>query len=178
MLKLDAEYPGDIGMLSPLLLNLVRLRPGQAMYLGAGRLHAYLDGVGIELMANSDNVLRGGLTPKHIDVPELLGVLSFKHEELVVLEPENRGPCERVYDTATREFQLAVIDVSDGASYTSPEDRSVEIMICTEGNATLTNLGSNAPLTLSRGTSVLIPAALRRYAIAGTATLYRASVPQ
>jgi mannose-6-phosphate isomerase len=178
MLKLDAEYPGDIGVLSPALLNLVKLRPGQAMFLHAGRLHAYLDGVGMELMANSDNVLRGGLTPKHIDVPELLSVLTFDQQELVILEPGNERPCERAYASDAREFKLTVIGVSAGLSYMSPDDRSVEIMICTDGVARLTNPESKATLELSKGMSVLIPSALRRYSIEGAATIYKASVPR
>src|SRR3954462_9831740 len=65
-------YPGDIGIVSALLLNLVQLAPGEAVYLPAGNLHAYLQGVGVEIMANSDNVLRGVLTPKHVDPVELV----------------------------------------------------------------------------------------------------------
>src|SRR5690606_32332487 len=76
-LKLAARYPGDIGAVASLLLNHLRLAPLEAIYLEAGRLHAYLSGTGVEIMANSDNVLRGGLTPKHVDVPELLNVLVF-----------------------------------------------------------------------------------------------------
>jgi mannose-6-phosphate isomerase len=72
MLKIADDYPKDIGVLAPILLNLICLEPGQALFLDAGELHAYLEGLGIELMANSDNVLRGGLTPKHVDVPELV----------------------------------------------------------------------------------------------------------
>jgi mannose-6-phosphate isomerase len=177
MLKLNAEYPGDIGVLSPLFLNLVELLPGQAMFLHAGRLHAYLDGLGIELMANSDNVLRGGLTPKHIDVPELLSVLSFDNQELVVLEPQERAPGEGAYASEAREFELTVINVSAGSSYMSPENRSVEIMICTDGSARATNLETRATLELLKGMSVLVPAALHRYTIEGTATFYKASVP-
>jgi mannose-6-phosphate isomerase len=75
--SLAAVYPGDPGIVISLLLNRVRLRRGEALYLAAGNIHAYLDGLGIELMAASDNVLRGGLTPKHIDVTELLDVLDF-----------------------------------------------------------------------------------------------------
>lgn len=178
VLKLDAEYPGDVGVLSPLFLNLVELQPGQALFLDAGRLHSYLGGTGMELMANSDNVLRGGLTPKHIDVPELLAVLNFEHQEVVVIEPEERGPCERAYRTSAREFELAVIHVSSGSSYRSAEERSVEIMICVNGGAVARNLESNATLELTQGMSVLVPAALRSYAIEGTATLYKASVPR
>lgn len=178
MLKLDAEYPGDVGVLSPAVLNLVRLLPGQAMYLHAGRLHAYLDGLGIELMANSDNVLRGGLTPKHIDVPELLAVLDFADQELAVLEPAERAPGEGVYASDAREFELTVVRVTAGSSYVSPEDRSVEIMICTDGTAAATNEATHEILELSKGMSVLVPAALSRYRIEGAATLYKAAVPR
>ena len=77
MLELGERYPGDAGVLAAMLLNRMHLEPGEAIYLPAGNLHAYLRGVGVEVMANSDNVLRGGLTPKHVDVPELLRVLDF-----------------------------------------------------------------------------------------------------
>ena len=73
---LGARYPGDVGVVIALLLNLVTLRPGEALFLGAGNLHMYLNGTGIEVMANSDNVLRGGLTSKHIDIPTLLAVVD------------------------------------------------------------------------------------------------------
>lgn len=77
-IQLTERYPGDVGALAALLLNHVTLEPGEALYLDAGQLHAYLSGLGVEVMANSDNVLRGGLTAKHVDVPELVRVLSFK----------------------------------------------------------------------------------------------------
>src|SRR4051812_17545735 len=80
--------PRDPGIVISLLLNTVALAPGQVLYLPAGNIHAYLDGVGIELMAASDNVLRGGLTPKHVDVPELLKVLDFRPSPVPYLEPE------------------------------------------------------------------------------------------
>ncbi|WP_016934666.1 mannose-6-phosphate isomerase, class I, partial [Rhodococcus sp. R1101] len=76
-LQLADFYPGDAGVLASLLLNRITLQPGEGLYLDAGNLHAYLHGMGVEIMANSDNVLRGGLTPKHVDVPELLRVLDF-----------------------------------------------------------------------------------------------------
>jgi len=84
-------YPGDPGIVISLLLNRVRLRRGEALYLAAGNIHAYLAGLGIELMAASDNVLRGGLTPKHIDVTELLDVLDFTPIAPPRLEPEEVG---------------------------------------------------------------------------------------
>ncbi|GHU55832.1 hypothetical protein FACS189442_3860 [Spirochaetia bacterium] len=77
MVRFAELYPGDPGIIAPLYLNLLKLAPGDAIYLNAGVLHAYIDGFGVELMANSDNVLRGGLTPKHVDVDELIGYWIF-----------------------------------------------------------------------------------------------------
>ena len=79
VLELGERYPGDAGVLAALLLNRLVLGPGEAVYLAAGNLHAYLRGTGVEILANSDNILRCGLTPKHVDVPELLRVLDFGH---------------------------------------------------------------------------------------------------
>ena len=104
MVRLHKTYPDNIGVLFPLILNLVCLNPGQAMYLPAGQMHAYLEGVGIELMANSDNVLRGGLTSKHVDVLELLNILNFEKQPLSIIEPETRDECEKVYPTPARVF--------------------------------------------------------------------------
>lgn len=177
MVRLNAEYPGDIGVLSPVLLNLVELIPGQAMFLHAGQLHAYLEGVGMELMANSDNVLRGGLTPKHIDVQELLKILKFKEKQLVILEPEEQANGERVYASDAKEFQLSVITVGVGTFYVSPEDRSVEIIICMSGRASIKNFENGKALELKKGRSIVVPAAVRQYSIEGEAILYKASVP-
>jgi len=81
-------YPGDPAIIAPIYLNVFRLEPGEAVFLDAGVLHAYIHGFGVELMANSDNVLRGGLTPKHIDVPELMKVLDFKPYKPRVIMPD------------------------------------------------------------------------------------------
>ncbi len=89
-LELSEVYPGDAGVLAALLLNRVTLEPGQGLYLDAGNLHAYLHGMAVEIMANSDNVLRGGLTPKHVDVPELLRVLDFDTVDIPILEARER----------------------------------------------------------------------------------------
>ena len=103
-----------MGILSPALLNLIRLKPGQAMFLSEGVLHAHLEGVGIELMANSDNVLRGGLTPKHIDVQELLNVLHFEEIEVTILKPKKINNCERVFLAPAEEFLLSIIEIKKG----------------------------------------------------------------
>ena len=177
MIKLDEEYPGDIGVLSVVLLNLIRLEPGQAMYLPAGEPHAYLKGVGIELMANSDNVLRGGLTPKHIDVHELLNILNFTEGPVEVLTPEETSSGEAFYRTPTREFSLSVIKMTEVDSFTSERERSVEILICTEGKGEVTELGNTETTPLAQGTSIIVPAAAEQYRIEGSATLYKATVP-
>ena len=177
MIDLHNEYPADIGVFSPILLNLICLKPGQAMFLPAGELHAYLDGVGIELMANSDNVLRGGLTPKHVDVPELLNVLNFEERELDILSPIVSNECERIYSSRAEEFVLSVITLKRDLTCYSPTNRSVEILLCTDGEAIITDLGNNDKLAFDRGKSIIIPSAVKKYCIEGNATLYKAAVP-
>lgn len=177
MINLQHEYPDDIGIFAPILLNLVCLEPGQAMFLPAGELHAYLDGVGIELMANSDNVLRGGLTPKHVDVSALLHVLNFKERKIDILPKELINGCEEIYHSQAEEFILSIIMVKNGTSYASPAKRSVEIVLCTEGKATITDMEKGDIIILVKGSSIIIPAAVAEYCLDGEATLYKASVP-
>ena len=177
MIKLNEEYPGDMGVLSPIFLNLIRLEPQQAMYLPAGELHGYLEGAGIELMANSDNVLRGGLTPKHIDVQELLAVLNFTDGDLNILSPKNLTPGEAIYSTEAEEFVLSVIRINKAAPFSSPRDRSVEMMMCTEGEVSVTDLRAGDITRLNRGISIIVPAAVEQYSIEGDGILYKAAVP-
>ena len=177
LVKLADEYPGDIGVLSPLLLNLVCLKPGQAMFLPSGVLHAYLHGVGIELMANSDNVLRGGLTPKHVDVPELLKVLRFKEgvpEILAAIEMSSGG---RSFTTPAEEFVLSVISLKSDVSYSSLGEKGIEIALCTEGEGTIRDGVGDYVIVLKKGTSIVIPASVMGYEIRGDLTLYKAGVP-
>jgi mannose-6-phosphate isomerase len=177
IMKLSNAYPYDTGILSPLLLNLICLESGQAIFLGAGQLHAYLDGVGIELMANSDNVLRGGLTPKYVDVSELLNVLHFDEREVTLLEPTVKNKYERVYSCPAEEFVLSIIALTENESYIRVNERSVEILLCTAGTAELMDMHSKDILSLKKGMSVIIPAAVKGYKIEGQATFYNAAVP-
>jgi mannose-6-phosphate isomerase len=177
MIRLSDEYPVDIGILSPILLNIVQLTPGQALFLPAGELHAYLEGFGIELMANSDNVLRGGLTPKHIDITELLKVLNFEPRTINVLEAVQKNKAERMYACPADEFVLSVISVSDEFRYQCKETRSVEIVLCTDGKTFLKDNGSKDLIELAKGTSAIIPAAVKSYCLSGNGTLFKASVP-
>ncbi len=177
MTRLSNEYPNDIGILSPLFLNLIELKPGEALFLPAGELHAYLEGVGMELMANSDNVLRGGLTPKHVDVPELLNVLNFDPRSVNILGAIKKNKNERVYTSEADEFVLSVISTSEGNSYRSSESRSVEIMLCTEGKACVKDEGTQELININKGVSIIIPAAVIGYSISGNAVIYKAAVP-
>jgi len=175
--RLHQAYPGDIGVLSPLILNAVLLKPGEGMVLPAGELHAYLEGVGIELMANSDNVIRGGLTPKHMDVHELLEIVNFTPAELKILKPQIGDAVERIYVTGTEEFQLSVIIMKPGTHFESSRRRAVEIIICTEGTAKITDQSAGDTMMLRKGQSILIPASVSQYRMQGEATMYKATVP-
>jgi len=177
VIRLNKAYPSDIGVIFPVILNLVQLKPGQALYLQPGDLHAYLEGVGIELMANSDNVLRGGLTRKHIDVEELTRTLNFEEKRIDILEPEATSDGAGVYRTPAREFELSVIALKNGTIYQRSEVRTIEIMLCTAGQHRITPTGKSESVPFGKGQSLLIPAAVAGYDIQGQGTIYRASVP-
>jgi mannose-6-phosphate isomerase len=161
VLELGERYPGDAGVLASLLLNRITLEAGEGIYLPAGNLHAYLQGVGFEVMANSDNVLRGGLTPKHVDVPELLRVLDFTPTDESAIRPEIVGDgIELVYDTPAPEFAVSVLrldrdrlghEVDAPARHDGPQ-----ILLCTEGGVTV-HAKSNV-LTLEKGAAAWVAA--------------------
>jgi mannose-6-phosphate isomerase len=173
-------YPGVIGIVSPLYLNIVVLHPGEAMYLPAGELHAYLEGTGIELMANSDNVLRGGLTPKHVDVPELLSTLSFSSLRPEIIEPVKISENESAYPTEAVEFYLSRIVLQE-EEYQLPEAYGPElpsVFICLEGRVEISDLsgGTVTSVSVSRGDSAFADYG-SRLRLKGSGLLYRASVP-
>lgn len=177
IVTLHEAFPDDIGMLSPVFLNLICLEPGHAMFLPAGRLHSYLDGVGIELMANSDNVLRGGLTPKHIDVPELLNVLDFETQEVRIIQPEKNGDHEWVYPTPAEEFVLSVLSVQGEGDIAEFTTESLQILLCAEGEVVIEAPGTGQRLEIAKGTSAVAPASVGAYRITGRGRLYKASIP-
>ncbi|MFF7213072.1 mannose-6-phosphate isomerase, class I [Streptomyces sp. NPDC008238] len=170
-------YPGDPGVIAAMLLNHVRLQPGEALFLGAGIPHAYLSGLGVEIMANSDNVLRCGLTPKHVDIPELLRIVRFQAGDAGVLRPEASPDGEELYATPIDEFRLSRYSLAAGAAPRTPDDRTAQILLCTEGTATLRTPGEpTAPeLTLGRGQSAYVPAG-ERVELTGEGTVFRATV--
>ena len=179
--RLDHLYPGDVGVVSALLLNLIHLDPGEALYLGAGNLHAYLSGVGDEIMARSDTVLRGGLTKKHVDVPELMRVLDFSDGPVAALRARAVDAHERVWDTPAREFRLSAIDLAPGDAVTR-DARGPEILLCTSGSVVVTPGDGSSAVVLDQGRAAFVPGSTGRYTLVpadppGTdASLYRATV--
>jgi mannose-6-phosphate isomerase len=174
--KAARSFPGDRGLIAAMLLNYVRLQPGEALYLGAGVPHAYLDGLGVEIMANSDNVLRCGLTPKHIDVPELLRIVRFEAGDPGVLRPEAAPDGEEVYAAPIDEFRLSRYGLAPGADARLLGPGTPQILLCTSGRAQVRTAGDDGPgLTLSRGESAYVPAA-ERVELTGEGTVFRATV--
>jgi mannose-6-phosphate isomerase len=145
----------DRGIFSVYLLNLVHLLPGQATFQPAGVLHAYLEGVNVELMANSDNVLRGGLTTKHVDVPELLRILTFEGGTPEVFEGSVVSDQERVYRTPAEEFELSRISVAAGDRYVGEAVYGPKALLVLQGSGRLTAAGCS--LSVKRGSIVFAP---------------------
>ncbi|WZH37185.1 MAG: mannose-6-phosphate isomerase, class I [Microbacterium enclense] len=150
--QLRESYPGDPGIVVALLMNLVELRRGEAIFVPAGVLHAYVAGLGVEIMAASDNVLRGGLTPKHIDVPELLGLVDFHPAAPPRLLPTTTADGAELFAPGIADFALAHVDAS--ASATPVDLRGVSIAVGVAGHATVTG-ASGARVTLAPGQAAL-----------------------
>ena len=145
----------DRGIFSVYLLNLVHLRPGQGTFQPAGVLHAYLEGVNVELMANSDNVLRGGLTTKHVDVAELLQILTFEGGSVEVMDGVAVNAHERVYRTPAEEFELSRIALTARDRYAGEATYGPKALLVLDGSATVTAAGRST--TLRRGCIALAP---------------------
>ncbi|HAL7610367.1 TPA: mannose-6-phosphate isomerase, class I, partial [Escherichia coli] len=148
-------YPEDSGLFSPLLLNVVKLNPGEAMFLFAETPHAYLQGVALEVMANSDNVLRAGLTPKYIDIPELVANVKFeaKPANKLLTQPVKQG-AELDFPIPVDDFAFSLHDLSD--KETTISQQSAAILFCVEGDATLCK--GSQQLQLKPGESAFIAA--------------------
>ena len=167
--SLAAQYPGDVGLFSPLLLNVVTLQPGQAMYLDACTPHAYVRGTGLEIMANSDNVLRAGLTPKYIDVAELLDCTRClaKPDDQILLSPRMEGAVQH-YDVPVPDFTFSVYPAGEHALTTT----SAEILFAIDGTVILQQ--GKQSLRLEKGQSAFIPAATGSYQLLAEGRVARA----
>lgn len=165
--RLNDLHPGDPGVVVALLLNHVHLEPGQALFLPAGNIHAYLAGLGVEIMATSDNVLRGGLTAKHIDVSELLSVLSFEPVPVPWVESRElaRGLVE--YATPVEDFKLYRASVSGGNLLAEIALPAAAIVLCTAGELELNNSKGDS-VRLHRGEAAYLAADSRHFTLSGS----------
>jgi mannose-6-phosphate isomerase len=174
VVRMSADHPHDIGLVCSLLMNHRVIEPGQALFMGAGGVHAYIKGVGIELMANSDNVIRAGLTPKHIDVPELVRVLD-PAVEVPVLTARQVAPGVEVFDTPVPEFRLSRLTLADGAALTVPGDGGPRVMLCLEGEASVScGTEPDGHFVLARGQSCFLSAADTNVLLTGAGTFFLA----
>jgi mannose-6-phosphate isomerase len=154
-LRVAIEHPGDLGVVALLLMQHTVLEPGEAVFMPAGGLHAYLRGTGIEVMANSDNVVRAGLTGKHVDVPELLKLLD-PAVTVPVLSPGALADGVAGFDTPAPEFRLYLLDLA--AEAVAFPGIGPRIMLCAEGAVMLRNQAGDA-VKLGRGESCFVSAA-------------------
>ncbi|WP_285248274.1 mannose-6-phosphate isomerase, class I [Pseudarthrobacter sp. efr-133-R2A-89] len=157
VISLNEKYPGDPGVLISLLLNRISLQPGEAVYLPAGNVHAYLHGLGVEVMASSDNVLRGGLTPKHIDVPELLKTIDFHPVGVPMLHAGKTMMDQEVYRPPFGEFQLQRIELGPDSGPVPLAQSGASVVIVVAGAVYLDS--PKGDLELSRGSSAFVAAA-------------------
>ena len=184
--ELARFYPNDPGIISPLYLNVIKLKPFEAIFLPAGILHAYINGFAMECMANSDNVLRGGLTPKHIDLPELFSILSFDPFKPDILKPGRLvSPGSYRYETPCGEFTLYLIQnpaasgETNGRQLEAPE---MGIFAVYDGSVDITLSGGKSGkknIVLKKGESVFINRreARERLCFNGDFTLFAALAP-
>jgi mannose-6-phosphate isomerase len=180
VVRMAGDHPGDIGPVCSLLMNHIVVEPGRALFMGAGGVHAYVRGTGVELMANSDNVIRAGLTPKHVDVAELARVLDPEVEVPVLAArhvAEGPGGIGRVeeFDIPVPEFRLRRLTVAGGgtSALSVPGDGLPRILLCVEGSATVSSEGRQ--LHLGSGRSCFLAAADPPATLAGVGRLFLAS---
>ncbi|WJL95115.1 mannose-6-phosphate isomerase, class I [Microbacterium sp. ET2] len=151
--QLIADHPGDAGVVVALLMNLVTLRRGEGLFVDAGVLHAYVRGLGVEIMAASDNVLRGGLTPKHIDVDELLAIVDTTPGPARVVRPRPDGAGIGRYDVPVADFALTTVEVRGSAVEVALSGTA--LVVATEGDVTVAG-GSGDAVPLRPGRAVLV----------------------
>ncbi|GIG22881.1 mannose-6-phosphate isomerase [Cellulomonas chitinilytica] len=175
VIRLAAAYPGDAGAVTSVLLNPVTLRPGEAVFVPAGTVHAYLQGVGVEIMANSDNVLRAGLTEKHIDLPELLVNLDAVAAPPIRIAPERVFTSTEIYYAPVDDFELSVTRLTDEGVARIP-GRGPRVLLCLEGEIEV-HTERNGTLPLRRGQAAFAPAGEGAVTAWGDGVLVQADVP-
>lgn len=164
-------YPGDTAALMPMLLNLIKLDPGTAICIMPGQPHAYISGIGVELMTSSDNVLRAGLTGKHKDISEFLAVTAYASVETKYVEPVE-GKSFKKYDMSSNDFALS--DISPNEVFSSSHKGLAAVMLCIAGDGKI-SFANGETFDISRGQSALIPAYAPDYTISGKCRIFAAA---
>lgn len=172
---LQDAYPGDPGVVTSLLLNPVTLQQGEAMFVPAGGVHAYLRGTAIEVMASSDNVLRAGLTNKHVDVAELLRNVDYIAAPPIRIAPETFHGATKVFYAPVDDFELSVTAIVDDDLHPLP-GRGPRVLLCLDGDVAVSS-SSDGKLALARGQAAFVPAGDGQLTVRGRGRLVQADVP-
>jgi len=172
--RLNLLYPGDSGVVLALLMNHIFLEPGQALYLPAGNIHAYLSGLGVEVMAASDNVLRGGLTQKHIDVDELERVIDFTPGRIPLVQPREISSGLIEYPCTTDDFLLYKAEPSGERLMADLQLDGESVILCTAGEISVSN-SLDERVILRRGEAAYMSAEARFFSISGGGTAFLAT---
>lgn len=174
-IHLADHYPGDPGVVASLLLNPVTLQPGEALFVPAGTVHAYMAGTGIEIMANSDNVLRAGLTAKHIDVPELLATVDYVAAPPIRIAPERITEGTRTFYAPVDDFELSVTELRDSNFRYQLPGRGPRILLALSGAIEVST--NEQRITLNLGESAFVRADEGNLQVQGVGVLVQANVP-
>ena len=175
VVEMARAFPHDPGIAAALLLNPVTLRRGEALFVPAGSVHAYISGLGVEIMASSDNVLRAGLTTKHVDVPAMLACVDYVAAPPVRPAPEYLSRATRAYYAPVDDFELLVTTVVPRDGRVPVPGRGPRILLGLEGTTTVTT--SAGGTELSRGRALFVGADERALAVEGEGSLVQADVP-
>ena len=172
--KLHELYPGDIGVVLSSLLNHVRLSPGEAIFLPAGNIHAYLAGLGVEVMASSDNVLRVGLTKKYVDGAELQSILDFSQAPVKVFSAKSLASGLFSYETPVEDFLLYRAELSGSTVMTELNLPAHAVFLCTAGEVALSNsIGERE--VLRRGEAAFMAKDAKSFTLVGSGTVFIAT---
>ncbi|MEY4019308.1 MAG: hypothetical protein RLZZ590_608 [Actinomycetota bacterium] len=175
--RLNLLYPGDPGVVVALLMNHTYLEPGEALFLPAGNIHAYLSGLGVEIMAASDNVLRGGLTPKHVDVAELENVLDFSFGQVPKVETRELVTGLIEYRAEVDEFITYRAEVSGANLLADLNLPGESIFLCTAGEVAIST-SLDERLVLRRGEAAYLSGDAKKFSLAGSGTCFMATSPK
>jgi len=172
---LESEFPGDPGVVASLLLNPVSLREGESVFVPTGGVHALLHGLAVELQASSDNVLRAGLTSKHVDVPALLSTVDYVAAPPIRLAPETFHGSTRVFYAPVDDFELSVTSLEEPGPAQPVPGRGPRIVLCVEGQVEVSSASES--LELARGEAVFVGASEGPLAVRGQGRIIQADVP-